>query len=202
MPGRSRLARALLYDLLNGTIGIPGNWRIASEQSGRPILSGYAGVAPSVSIAHSAGWVACGLAQDGEIGVDLEEHRPERNWTEIAASVFGPQESSRTMQEGISGFYRIWSLREALSKATGAGLAAVTDKKDRVEGGPLKGRWSATIDGSFWSLWHEEMACRMPQNRFSLAVAIRHSAKMLSASPASLKWWHLPDELQMMQPRS
>ena len=38
-------------------------------------------------------------------------------------------------KEGITEFYRIWTLREAIAKATGEGLVMAMDGVDRVGGG-------------------------------------------------------------------
>ena len=215
LPQRSMTARALLYDLLQGVAGdAAADWRLEMDPSGRPILSSpnlsawnlsFAGTHasfPSVSIAHSGGWVMCGLSQDGAIGVDLEELRPDRNWRAMSETAFGPREAQRAAADGMPGFYRLWTLREAMAKATGAGWAAVADRQDRADAGPDTGAWSVSHDGSSWSLWHDRMACRVTGRQFSIAVACRYRAKTSPASHRSLKWWHLSRELQMMGAQS
>ncbi|TXH37801.1 MAG: 4'-phosphopantetheinyl transferase superfamily protein [Rhodospirillaceae bacterium] len=211
MPQRSMTARALLYDLLQGVAGdAAADWRLEMGSSGRPTLSSpnvsspalsAAGTGfpfPSVSIAHSGGWVMCGLSRDGDIGIDLEELRSGRDWPAMAETAFGPREVQRAAADGMPGFYRLWTLREAMAKATGAGWAAVTDRQDRADGGPDTGTWSASHDGSSWSLWHERMICRATRRQFSIAVACRYRAKTSPTSHMPLKWWHLSRELQMM----
>jgi phosphopantetheinyl transferase len=140
----------------------------------------------------------CGLSQDDEIGVDLEELRSGRDWPAMAETAFGPREAQRVAADGMPGFYRLWTLREAMAKATGAGWAAVTDRQDRADAGPDTGAWSASHDGSVWSLWHERMICRATGRQFSIAVACRYQGKTSLASHMPLKWWHLSRELQMM----
>ncbi|MDY0885231.1 4'-phosphopantetheinyl transferase family protein [Dongia soli] len=207
---RSRIGRALLYDLLQGVVGdVAADWRIETESSGRPIVFSPNlrspepdHLLPSVSIAHSGGWVMCGMSQEGKIGVDLEMLRSDRNWQGMAESAFGPQEVRRAAQHGMPGFYRLWTLREAMAKATGEGWPAVTDKQDRADTGPDTGIWFASLDGASWSLWHERMLCLATQRQFSLAVARSYRAKASPTSHMPLKWWHLSQELQMMETQS
>lgn len=220
IPQRSLTARAVLYDLLQGVAGeATTDWCLEREPSGRPFLSspnlssrdvsaanassgGTHAPFPSVSIAHSGGWIMCGLSQEGEIGIDLEELRSERNWPAMSEAAFGPREMQRATKEGMPGFYRLWTLREAMAKATGMGWSAVTDRQDRADSGPDTGAWSMSVGDSSWSLWHERMVCRVTQRQFSLAVACRYRPKTSPASHLPLKWWHLSQELQMMRAQS
>jgi phosphopantetheinyl transferase len=63
-------------------------------------------------------------------------------------------EAARTSNAGIGAFYRIWTLREAIAKARGQGLALAADGLDRVHEGPDVGQWFATLDQAAWSLSH------------------------------------------------
>ena len=193
---RSRLARALLLDLSNGAIGAGATrWTLHKEPSGRPVLRGDSDdLAPSVSMTHSGGWVACALASEGEIGIDLEVARPGRDWRGIATACFGPLEIGRVEHEGVGAFYRIWSLREAMAKATGHGLSQLTDRRDRAEQGPATGIWSCRIDDSRWQLAHDRHG-----GEFNLAVAIKPGDGLMDGNGIELNWWHLPSKLQMMR---
>ncbi|MET1027212.1 MAG: 4'-phosphopantetheinyl transferase superfamily protein [Dongiaceae bacterium] len=193
---RSRLARALLADLLQGGIGgAETYWNLKKEPSGRPILRCENDVpTPSVSMAHSGGWIACAFSKEGEIGVDLEVAHPHRDWRGIAEACFGPLEIGRVEQEGVDGFYRIWSLREAMAKATGHGLAQVTDRRDRAEHGPATGIWSRRFDESHWQLAHDRQ-----DGEFNLAVAIRQDDGLTAGDRIELNWWRWPAKLQKMR---
>ena len=65
---------------------------------------------------------------------------------------------------GLSAFYRIWTVREAISKATGDGMALVTDGTDRVPVAMADGTFAAARDD--WLLAHDVIA-----QDFSLALA-------------------------------
>jgi 4'-phosphopantetheinyl transferase len=167
---RSLLARALLRRMFVQTTGIPpGGWVFDVEPSGRPILRN-AGCdrVPSISLAHSGGWVAVAASDAGAIGIDIEIHRPHRNFSGIAAAAFGPDEQRMVATGGAATFYRIWTLREAMAKASGEGIAEVVDRIDRVASGPKEGVWWASIGATPWLLAHTT-----PVSGLSLAVAIQ-----------------------------
>jgi 4'-phosphopantetheinyl transferase len=166
---RSLLARALLRRMLVQTTGIPPRgWVFDVEPSGRPIVrNADCEHVPSISLAHSAGWVAIAASDAGAIGIDIEVHRPRRNFSGIAAAAFGPDEQRLVAADGAASFYRIWTLREAMAKASGEGIAEVADRIDRVANGPKEGVWWASIGTTPWLLAHTT-----PVSGLSLAVAI------------------------------
>jgi phosphopantetheinyl transferase len=196
---RRALGTALLFDLLTAIPdGGERQWRLRREPGGRPtLLEGTAGTVSTfdVSISHSGGWIGCAATQVGRIGLDIEVARPGRPWREIAEAAFGPAEIQRIGDEGEIGFYRAWTLREAIAKATGHGLKSVTDRADRVGDGPLAGAWLCRLDGAAWQLMH----CH-PANHFNLAIAVEFAGQATRAQPVELKWWHLPPELRNILP--
>lgn len=100
------------------------------EPYGRPSVRG----APSgfdVNWSHSASWIALGStigSSATRLGVDLEVHRAEGLVEETTALVCTPEEASAlrrlpTEQLRSQFFYRVWTAKEALMKATGFGVA-------------------------------------------------------------------------------
>jgi len=168
---RSLLARALLRGLLAESTGMECGWTFDVELSGRPIVRRKGGGrVPSIAISHSGGWVAGAVARCGQIGIDIEVHRPGRNITGIAGLAFGDAERQDVEREGEAAFYRIWTLREALAKARGRGLAEAADGIDRVEGSSADCLQLKRIGGEAWWLAHAT-----PVAGLSLAVAFRCS---------------------------
>jgi 4'-phosphopantetheinyl transferase len=166
---RSLLARALLRERLVRAAGLSHGWNFGSEESGRPFVRNPdSNCIPSISLSHSGGWVACAVSYSGAIGIDIEVHRPKRNLAGIAATAFGPDEQSEVVVDGASAFYRIWTLKEAMAKASGIGVAQVADRVDRVPKTPKTGAWRMTVGGTPW--W---LAYTTPVSALSLAVAIR-----------------------------
>lgn len=81
----------------------------------------------AASLSHSGERVLCAIAAAGLVGVDVERIRPRREWDRLAAFVLHPSERSRleALEEPArwQGFYRVWTLKEAMAKALGVGLA-------------------------------------------------------------------------------
>ena len=162
-------ARALLSNMLAGVWGIPPHeLEIRSESSGRPYLATKRGHRlPFISLSHSRGWVACAATEIGPVGIDIERQRPGRDHIRISSVAFGPLEQARVTEAGACAFYRIWTLREAVAKACGQGLALATDGRDRAHDGPDEGEWATTLDGTGWALSH-----RFMERDLSLATAV------------------------------
>ena len=152
-------ARALLRAVLSETMA--GDWQLVRDASGAPRLEGRH--APFISLSHSHAMVACAVCAAGRVGVDIEKQREDRSLDAIAAAVFGPQESAAVASLGMTEFYRIWTQREALAKATGIGFPLVVRPLDLT--GADAGR--APLEGVDWSLAH----WRLPGG-YSLAIAL------------------------------
>jgi 4'-phosphopantetheinyl transferase len=188
------LTRALLRRMLVQTTGIPpGGWVFDVEPSGRPIVrNADCERIPSISLAHSSGWVAIAASNAGAIGIDIEAHRPRRNFSGIAATAFGPDEQRLVAADGAASFYRIWTLREAMAKASGEGIAEVADRIDRVANGPKEGVWRASIGTTPWLLAHTT-----PVSGLSLAVAIQGPLYGLERTGAVPIW--MPSRWELLQ---
>jgi len=177
----SALAWSLLSNMLTAVWNLaPADIRISAEPSGKPFLEPIGGRAlPFISLAHTRGWVACAASGIGPLGIDIERHRPGRNRSGIARSAFGPAEQQRAGAE-TRAFYRIWTLREAIAKATGDGLTLATDRRDRVHDGPDEGHWRALLDDRCWLLSHHclqddlNLATAVMLNDPAQTVAIQH----------------------------
>jgi len=160
--GRTATGRALAGQLLMALGGT--GWTIEPDAQGKPIARGP--FARHVSIAHSRNIVAAAASAVGPVGIDIEYRDSARDLDRLAQAAYGAEECRAVASGGLSAFYRIWTVREAISKATGDGMALVTDRTDRV---PVA---IAMADGTFvaargdWVLAHDVIA-----QDFSLALA-------------------------------
>ena len=184
-PG-SVLARALLRGMLADLSDAPAErWRIASAASGAPIaVDQRGGEVPAISLSHSGPWVACAASFVGELGIDIELHKDTRDFVGIADRAFGTGERAATKRCGLARFYAIWTLREAVSKATGAGLRMAADAVDRVPDGPFEDSCWSRFDGTDWWLMHSR-----PSDELSLAVALHPKKNDVARSPIHVRWW-------------
>jgi 4'-phosphopantetheinyl transferase len=186
--GRARyhsvLARAALRALLfSHTSQI--EWHLQPDARGKlSAIDPMGKPGPAISVSHTRAMVACGLATAGEFGIDVEAHRP-RAFRAIADWSFGEVERRAVEAGQAPAFYRIWTLREAMSKATGEGLSLVTDGHDR-SAGPDDGIWQTRLDGQDWLLAHYRVG---PRRDISLAAAVLVKERHLDFDvEASLRW--------------
>jgi phosphopantetheinyl transferase len=149
----SLLARAALRALLAEQTG-RSDWKILRTRLGKPFVVGSSGaIGPSVSLSHTSTVVAVAIAHGGMLGVDIEKHR-NRNFAALAAQAFGPAEQADVAVSGVDAFYRIWTLREAIAKATGEGLALAANGCDLVAGGASDTYRRSEHGGHVWHLAH------------------------------------------------
>ena len=92
---------------------------------GRPAFSDP--LLPEFSISHSGDWLWLAIGEPS-LGLDVEQHRPRRNLSKLMAHVLSPLELAwvSTQDDELSAFYRLWTLREAVLKASGRGLAGLS----------------------------------------------------------------------------
>ncbi len=107
---------------------LPSAWRFAAEPGGRLRIA-----APSLDVplhfnlSHTSGLVACAVREAGPVGVDVEALTGDRPWQALAARFFAPDEARSLAHLGPAErrrrFLLLWTLKEAVLKARGEGLA-------------------------------------------------------------------------------
>lgn len=109
---------------------------VSRSPSGKPFFTSSAADGICFSISHSGGLWACILGS-APCGLDIQKMRPCRQEA-IARRYFSASEQAYVKQEGLSGFYEIWTRREALAKYTGAGFFGMAEERpvlaEAVEG--------------------------------------------------------------------
>ena len=78
------------------------------------------------NLSHSAGHAALAVTRTCAVGIDIEGPRPSSDLEKLAQRYFTPEEVSalEALPESLqqSGFFRVWSSKEAMMKVTGRGL--------------------------------------------------------------------------------
>lgn len=130
--------RGMLRKLSGEALSVlPQDIVIAEGQYGKPYFADFANVL-SFNLSHSGEVVA--LTFDfgqREIGVDVERIDRNFEYWEIAGHYFSAKECDRVFNH--CDFYRFWTMKESLLKATGAGLIDyltlmdLSGKMNRVE---------------------------------------------------------------------
>jgi 4'-phosphopantetheinyl transferase len=147
---QSHVAHSLLAAMLNTNLD-GQHWELLHAVDGKPEVRLYEGAAPiSVALSHSHDVAACAISDRGTIGVDVEYRTRRRPIAAIAAYAFGDAERQAVEAGGSDVFYRIWTLREAYAKASGAGFPLVLDRRDYFPTAPKDGVWQSKIDGRGW----------------------------------------------------
>jgi hypothetical protein len=165
---QSAAAHSLLAALLQSQLGAEQPWQLVQGVDGRPRVSLPDNLAPIfVSLAHSHLLAICGVSDIGPIGIDVEYRRPRHRFSDIAAFAFGKAEQRLIEAGGRDTFYRIWVLREAYAKATGAGFPQLMDGRSYFGELPTDGTCQTEIDGISWIF-----STASPIEDYAMAVAI------------------------------
>ncbi len=112
--GRSLLRRMLQERTGKAAI----NHQLTTTETGKPVcIDG-----PAISVTHAGDRVACSVAEDGEIGIDLEVIGEHRDISKIARKFFSAEESGWLDSQPKDRFYMLWVLKEAYVKAAGRSI--------------------------------------------------------------------------------
>ena len=113
--------RGMLRVLIGECLDLfPSEVEIVEERFGKPYLKGYR-ESFQFNLSNSAHHIAIAIHPgEQQIGVDLEQVNRNFDYWEIAGYYFTSQECDTVFSH--EDFYRIWTKKEALLKATGVGL--------------------------------------------------------------------------------
>ena len=155
------VGRGCLRMLLSRYLEIPpGEIQFSYGAQGKPQLANAQLNPFHFNLAHSGTLALYAFTRVGEIGVDLEQIRPEFTGDDIAKRFFSPGEVaclnklSRDLRH--QAFFNCWTRKEAFIKAIGMGLSLSLDQFD-VTLGPaepaelLRTRWNEK-EAARWSL--------------------------------------------------
>ena len=122
-------SRTILRSLLAEYLGDhPARVPMAATLQGKPFVPGSE---LRFNLSHSDGAGLYGFSCEAEIGVDIEKIDARSCTEEVARLVFTPDELERWMKldtsERTAVFFRVWTRKEAIVKATGEGLGRATD---------------------------------------------------------------------------
>ena len=119
LAGRALLALAL--ELWYGQPSLPA---LQLGEYGRPAFVDPS--LPDFSLSHS-GEALLLLLGKGPLGADIEQHRSRRNLPKLIAAVLAEAErewlQAQEQTAQLASFYQLWTLREAIVKTSGRGMA-------------------------------------------------------------------------------
>ena len=120
------LTRGTLRCLLSEATGVPAEKiSFAEGPYGKPSLAGTNG--PHFNVSHSGCWALIGFSGSRDIGVDIEFMRAAGGELDLARTFFSAAEyrSLEGLERDmlLASFYKIWTCKEAVLKAIGAGIS-------------------------------------------------------------------------------
>jgi 4'-phosphopantetheinyl transferase len=128
------------------------------------------------SLSHTNEMVCLGITQKNEIGLDIVKINPRYPFSEIEEYLFTPGERkwmTQTVPERRAfQFFRIWSLKEALLKATGsdAGMMKEADVSGIITETILNGYYPLLIGKRDQQFFIDESCCGLGHHRVVVTI--------------------------------
>jgi 4'-phosphopantetheinyl transferase len=146
---RFKFARSTLRNILGRRLACdPARLEFEVGAYGRPSLIGHPRV--SFNVSHSGERILIGVSMHRTVGVDIEVENAALEWRTLLDSVCVPEEVPHILD--AVDFYKCWTAKEALLKATGLGIGVDSGLKSidlasgRMPAG-LSFNWLNEIDG-------------------------------------------------------
>jgi 4'-phosphopantetheinyl transferase len=124
---RQLLAHAALRSLLAKRLNMePRQIAFCTGAHGKPMLAGKEAKL-QFNLSHSCDLALIAISEAFEVGVDVEQIRPMENLAKLAERFFMASEASAlaalSEETRTAAFFRVWTRKESLLKATGIGIA-------------------------------------------------------------------------------
>jgi len=117
------VTRALVRTVLSRYTDVaPDKWRFRSQPHGAPkVVQPNLATTPRFNLSHTKGLIACLVARDRDVGVDVENATRSVGFLEIADRYFSPREVAdiRSLPDSSrrKRFFEYWTLKESIIKA-------------------------------------------------------------------------------------
>ena len=143
-------------------------------QHGKPVLAN----GPGFSLSHAGDLVGVAVRPDGPVGLDVEQVRAVADLDALAGHVHSPDERARDDLDPAT-FFRTWTRKEALVKATGEGLASPMTAITLAADGPVVERWTGP-GAPFGPMWLHDLT-PAPDHPAALAGPGDHAPPVVEA---------------------
>jgi 4'-phosphopantetheinyl transferase len=153
------VTRALVRTVLSQYVDVaPEDWRFGTQPLGRPqVVSPKLATTPQFSLSHADGMIVCLVANDGDVGVDVENVRRRVQFLQIAERYFSPDEATEInalpASAGRRRFFEYWTLKESITKALGSQITSgLTRFCFEPDADPIRVRFDETLseDPAAW----------------------------------------------------
>jgi 4'-phosphopantetheinyl transferase len=176
------IARALIRTTLSRYADFaPNAWIFTANRYGRPEIAGPAGVPPlRFNLSHTKGLVACIVALDREVGIDVENVERPGGYVDLARRYFSISEAAHVASLPADGqqeaFFDYWTLKEAYIKARGMGLALPLVEFAFCVGDAITIEFSGSMEDDPQSWQFERWRIG---SRHKMAIAVRRAQEAL-----------------------
>ncbi|MDA3903619.1 MAG: 4'-phosphopantetheinyl transferase superfamily protein [Desulfuromusa sp.] len=124
------VARARLRQILGHYQKIdPDQIKFQYNQHGKPTLAESHHSLLSFNLSHSGDWGVLAIVNKATVGIDIEKIEPGINFFQLADRYFAENEKlhleAYPAKRQRRGFYRLWTQKEAILKADGAGFQKI-----------------------------------------------------------------------------
>ena len=117
----------------------PDRLEFQYSSTGKPSLGGAIAATAQFNLSHSQDLMLCAVSRDRALGIDLEQLRPLADLEQLTERFFAIAESRRIcalpVEVRSQAFLQYWTCKEAILKASGTGLANLSE----VELAPIDG---------------------------------------------------------------
>ncbi|AIK96363.1 hypothetical protein ID47_05885 [Candidatus Paracaedibacter acanthamoebae] len=136
---------------------------ICRDIFGRPYLhsSNSTTELPLISISHSGAWIGVILSDPITYAtLDLEDMTLSRSYTNLSNNFFSETEKDLVLTQGIVGFFKLWTAKEAMAKWQGEGInfALKLDIGHALQSTPLKQPIQVYVEGKEYTLVQDILA--------------------------------------------
>lgn len=178
--------RVMARALVGSALGVaPNAWRWREGSHGRPEVD-----APDTPIrfnlAHSAGLVACAIANGRDVGVDVEYLRRRPVDPQVVRRYCSPEEVrdiEAHQPAWHDRFLLYWTLKEAYLKARGLGIAVpLADISFRLDAGGARVTFLRSLAGTD-DHWHFHRAQPTAEHLMAVAAAIDGTPPVITVAP-------------------
>jgi 4'-phosphopantetheinyl transferase len=173
------LGRVMARRLVGRALGVePTSWRWREGPHGRPEVDDPH-TAVHFNVAHSSGLVACAVARDREVGVDVEDSERPPTDPAVVARFCSPDEAA-AIRVGEPGwrdrFLEIWTLKEAYLKARGVGISVNLSDISFAVGDDVTVRFLRSLAGAD-AEWAFRLVRATPRHLLAVATGTSDGAR-------------------------
>jgi 4'-phosphopantetheinyl transferase len=150
----------------------PREWSLQSGSHGKPALSGEHGTDLVFNLTHTRGLVACAIARQTTVGIDVEWVNRSADVQNVSERCFSEDEqrmlAACPSEARPDRFTELWTLKEAVVKAVGTGMPPSLDRWSFRFVGDTDIRLNGTVSDR--ADWQCVLAAPTPDHRLALAV--------------------------------